>query len=86
MRARRLNACREKTVNHQSRDRPELMRMIESWLPLAQEANGVYGWGYDAATLEHLLLTAATDLGQARTTWEARAILWYIYHLQQEAT
>lgn len=73
-------------MNHQSRDHHGLMRMIESWMPLAQEANVVYGWGYDAATLEHLLITATTDLRHARTAWEARAILWYIYHLQQEVT
>jgi hypothetical protein len=55
----------------------ERTRLLECWLPLAQEANRLYGWGYDAAALERLIIRAASQLNQAHTPLEARGILWH---------
>ncbi|HMO59311.1 MAG TPA: hypothetical protein PKA05_20175 [Roseiflexaceae bacterium] len=51
-------------------------RLIESWLPLVQEANSEYGWGYTARELEEFILEYAADLGQADNVALARAIVW----------
>jgi hypothetical protein len=55
------------------------LRLLENWLPLAQEVNLLYGWDYDASALEELVITAADTLAQAHSSVEARVILWY-YH------
>ena len=55
----------------------EQLRLLESWLPLAQAANERDGWGLDAATLEGLILAAAPALAGAESLVEAHAILWY---------
>ncbi|GAB4434425.1 MAG: hypothetical protein OHK0015_24160 [Chloroflexi bacterium OHK40] len=64
----------------------ERQRLLEGWLPLAQEANTQYGWALEALALEILVLQAAPALAMARTSFEARAILWSIYQLQHEQT
>ena len=57
-------------------DLSQRQRLLEGWLPLAQEANLRYGWGLEAAALETLILSAAPALGSARSALEACAILW----------
>ncbi len=58
-------------------------RLLEGWLPLAQEANLRYGWELDAASLETLILDAAPALQHVRSTFEAYAILWSSYSRTQ---
>ncbi|NJK81574.1 MAG: hypothetical protein HC893_16285 [Chloroflexaceae bacterium] len=53
------------------------LRLLETWLPLAQEENRACQWGYSAALLEGLILAAAPTLRHAQSTLEARATLWY---------
>jgi hypothetical protein len=53
----------------------EQLRLLECWLPLAQELNTTLGWGADAAALESLIERAAPALRMATTTEEARAFL-----------
>lgn len=55
-------------------------RLIEGWLPLVQEANQLYGWGLDGATIEQLIALAGPALAQAESVLAARAILWSVYH------
>lgn len=54
-------------------------RLLEGWLPLAQEASLRFGWGLEAAALEALILAAAPALRAARSALEARSILWVVY-------
>jgi hypothetical protein len=54
-------------------------RLLEGWLPLAQEASARYGWGLDAPALQALILAAAPALSDARSAFEATAILWATY-------
>jgi hypothetical protein len=75
--------CRgEKHMRNTTTQRDTQLRLIECWLPLAQEANILYGWGYDAASLERLITSAADALERATNSVEARGILWY-YHARQ---
>lgn len=69
-----------------SSDRTARLRLLETWLPLVQHENGIHGWGYDAATLEALILVAAPALRQATTPLAARAVLWYYHRQLQEET
>ncbi len=64
------------SADEQARDPGARQRLVEGWLPLAQQANQRYGWGLDGAALEALILRAAARLGQARTSLEAYAALW----------
>lgn len=62
-----------------------LQRLLEGWLPLAEEANRLYSWGLDSTAIEALILRAAPALLQARNALEARAMLWSSYaHLERE--
>lgn len=54
-------------------------RLLECWLPLAQEASARFGWRLDGRRLEALVLAAAPALGQARSALGAYAILWATY-------
>ncbi len=56
------------------------LRLLESWLPLAQAENDRYGWGYDAPALERLILLAAPGLRDAPTLLAARACFWHSHH------
>ncbi|MBX0330729.1 hypothetical protein K2Z83_24020 [Oscillochloris sp. ZM17-4] len=62
-----------------SRPSTERQRLIEGWLPLAQEANQRYGWDLDAPALESLIMSAATALERAGSTVASYAILWFAY-------
>lgn len=55
-------------------------RLLEGWLPLAQEVNAQYGWSLDGPELEALILRAAPALQHAHSTLQARAMLWSSYH------
>lgn len=55
------------------------LRLIERWLPLAQNANDHYGWQLDGPALEALIIAAAPALDQAPSTLAAQAVLWYRY-------
>jgi hypothetical protein len=58
------------------RDLAVRQRLLEGWLPLAQDANETYAWALDATGLEALIVCAAPTLRQAQTALTARAILW----------
>lgn len=55
------------------------LRLLEGWLPLAEEVNNQYGWSLDARAIEALILRAAPALRRAHSTLEARAMLWSTY-------
>jgi hypothetical protein len=61
------------------------VRLLECWLPLAQELNEALGWQHDARTLERLVLVAAPLLHDAPSAAAARAIL-VVYHATLRAT
>ncbi len=60
------------------------LRLLECWLPLAQDVNVTGGWGFTAPALEALILAAAPALVQAHSRLEARAILWHYYYAARE--
>ncbi|MFO7170406.1 MAG: hypothetical protein DIU80_020450 [Chloroflexota bacterium] len=66
-----------------STDRSSL-RLVECWLPLAQELNEAQGWGDDGPALERLILAAASALSSAVSVESARAIL-LVYHASLRA-
>ncbi|NJN18206.1 MAG: hypothetical protein HC822_19095 [Oscillochloris sp.] len=59
------------------------MRILESWLPLAQAENERYAWGYNGAELEQLIMRAAPALRLTSSVLAAQAVLWY-YHGEQQ--
>lgn len=60
-------------------------RVLEGWLPFAQDTNQLYGWQLDGPSLEALIIVAAPALMQSRTLLAARAVLWQRYCQQIEA-
>ena len=60
-------------------------RLLECWLPLAQQVSEDLGWGYKATELESLILAVATDLVQTDSATTARAVLWR-QHLRNRST
>ena len=71
------NACDER--EGAEADDSARQRLLEGWLPLAQDANQQYNWALDAPTLEALVLEAAASLNHARSALEARAMLWHTF-------
>ncbi len=69
---------------HTTPDQTRTLRILESWLPLAQEANLLYGWQYDYASLENLVLRAAPALDRVCSALDARVILWH-YHRRAQS-
>lgn len=61
----------------------EQQRVLEGWLPLAEQASRLYGWELEASDLETLVLGAAPGLAQSRTAFEARLSLWKVYQRHQ---
>lgn len=51
-------------------------RVVEGWLPLAQEANRAYAWNLPAPDLEALILAAAPALEYVCSSFAACAVLW----------
>jgi hypothetical protein len=60
------------------------LRLLECWLPLAQQVSEDLAWGYDPAGLETLILAAAADLSQTDSATTARAVLWR-QHLRERS-
>jgi hypothetical protein len=58
------------------------LRLVEGWLPLAQDANQHYGWQLDGPRLEVLIIAAAPALAETRSVLAARAVLWQVYRRQ----
>jgi hypothetical protein len=63
---------------------PDRLRLLECWLPLAQQVSQDLRWGYDPAGLEALILGAAADLAQTDSATTARAVLWR-QHLREQS-
>lgn len=57
----------------------DILRLLECWLPLAQELNESQGWGDDARSLELLILAARPALRCVSRLDAARAVLM-VYH------
>jgi hypothetical protein len=55
-------------------------RLVEGWLPLAQDMNQQYGWQLDGSALEALIITAMPALADAHSALAARAVFWQLYH------
>lgn len=55
------------------------LRLLECWMPLAQELNQTEQWGDNSAALERLILLAAPVLTAVDHVQTARAILM-LYH------
>jgi hypothetical protein len=66
-------------MNVSGQDANDLLRLLECWLPLAQELNEAQGWGDDAQALEALIRAATPALAGAPSPAAARAIL-AVYH------
>jgi hypothetical protein len=60
------------------------LRLLECWLPLAQQLNQDLHWGRSPAKLEALILAAAPDLAQTDSATTARAVLWR-QHLRERS-
>jgi hypothetical protein len=69
----------EPAVNKLSDDLGMQLRLLECWLPLAQEINQHYSWSYAAAALEALIVSAAPALTLVTSAAEAHGILWYAH-------
>lgn len=65
--------------------RLEQQRLLEGWLPLAEQTSRLYGWGLDPTALEALVLRAARGLSHSRTVLEAQYSLWFTYQQSQAA-
>jgi len=61
------------------------LRLLECWLPLAQQLNQDLGWERNPAELEALILAAAAELAQTDSATTARAVLWR-QHLRERST
>lgn len=57
------------------------IRILECWLPLAQEINNTEGWDCYPPTLEVLILVALPSLRDARSAAESGAVLRHVYRL-----
>jgi hypothetical protein len=60
------------------------LRLLECWLPLAQQLNQDLEWRRTPTELEALILAAATDLAQTDSATTARAVLWQ-QHLRERS-
>ena len=58
-------------------------RLLECWLPLAQQVMLDIGWRASPAELEALILAAARDLAYVDSASTARAVLWTHYLRQR---
>jgi hypothetical protein len=58
------------------------LRLLECWIPLAQQFNQDLRWGYAPHDLETLIIAAAPDLAHTDSAVTARAILWR-HHLRR---
>jgi hypothetical protein len=63
-------------MHHQDTDPILRLRLLECWMPLAQQFNYDLGWSYAPRDLEMLIIDAASDLTHTDSAVTARAILW----------
>lgn len=61
------------------------LRLLECWLPLAQQLNQDLGWERNPTDLEALILATAAELAQTDSATTARAVLWR-QHLRERST
>jgi primosomal replication protein N len=54
---------------------PSQVRLLECWLPFAQNLNEYYAWGYQSCELERLILASKKRLVIAQSVRVARDIL-----------
>ncbi len=59
-----------------------LLRLIECWLPLAQEICTT--GGYECTELEDLIRAAAPDLARVSSALAARSVIWHYLVKQQK--
>ena len=64
---------------------PDRLRLLECWLPLAQQLNQDLGWQRNPTDLEALIMAAASELAQTDSATTARAVLWR-QHLRERST
>lgn len=60
-------------------------RLLECWLPLAQQVIHNLGVSYTPAELEALILAVANDLVNVDSAASARAVLWR-QHIRNRST
>lgn len=65
---------------------PARVRILECWLPLAQDLNEYYEWGHDTPTLEALIMAVWPALALTPTPLAARAVLWRYRRRQVQAS
>lgn len=63
-------------MNEEPVDEVQRQRLLECWLPLAQQVMVDLGASYAPAELEALILAAASDLAKTDSATTARAVLW----------
>lgn len=52
------------------------LRLVETWLPLAQELNQRYGWNDDGSSLEQLIVDSMAALALCTSVDEAHLVLF----------
>ena len=67
-----------------SEDTVARLRLLECWLPLAQQLNQDLEWGRTSTELEALILAASADLARTDSATTARAVLWQ-QHLHERS-
>jgi hypothetical protein len=63
-------------LNEQTPTKKSHQRLLECWLPLAQQVMQDLGVVYAPAELETLILAAASELATTDSATTARAVLW----------
>jgi hypothetical protein len=58
---------------------PQLQKLLECWLPLAQQVMSDLGWQATPSELEALIINAADELATISSASSARAVLWRHY-------
>lgn len=66
-------------------DATQRQRLLECWLPLAQQLLADGGISATPTQLEALVLAAAHELAQAHSASSARAVLWAQHRRTQKA-
>jgi hypothetical protein len=72
-------------MSKQAIDQEQRLRLLECWLPLAQQVMQDIGATYTPEKLEALILAAAVELAKTDSATTARAVLW-TQHLQSRST
>ena len=63
-------------MSEQPIDQERRQRLLECWLPLAQQVMQDIGAIYTPEELEALILAAAAELAETDSATTARAVLW----------